>query len=125
MKYLLDTHIVVWAAAGAPNMPQAALNLLNDPTTELYVSAVVFWEASIKGGAKLGITAENLHRVVEEAGFIILDVNADHAIRVGTLPNHHADPFDRMMLAQALCEGMQLVTADGKLALYGAGVYPV
>jgi len=125
MNYLLDTHIVVWAALNSIALPRKAAELLQDPTVALYISAAAIWEASIKGASKLGISAENLRRSAEAAGYTILDISAEHAIRVETLPPHHNDPFDRMMLAQALCEGFQLVTADSKLSLYGAGVYPV
>lgn len=125
MKYLLDTHIVIWASLNSPSLPKMAVQLLQDPTAELYISSAVIWEASIKGAEKMGISAETLHKSAKMAGYKTLDISAEHTIRIQTLPHHHNDPFDRIMLAQALCEGMQLVTADSKLALYGAGVYAV
>lgn len=125
MRYLLDTDIVIWASLNSPSLPKLAAQLLQDPTAELYISSAVIWEASIKGSAKMGISAEMLNKSAKMAGYKILNINADHAIRVQTLPTHYCDPFDRIMLAQALCEGMQLVTADGKLALYGTGIYAV
>ncbi|EIK95036.1 PIN domain-containing protein [Pseudomonas sp. M47T1] len=125
MNYLLDTHIAVWAALDSSALPKKAAQLLQDPAVELYISTAAIWEASIKGATRLGISAEHLCKSAEAAGYTLLDISAEHAIRVATLPPHHHDPFDRMMLAQALTEGFQLVTADSKLHLYGAGVYAV
>jgi len=125
MKYLLDTHIVVWMALDSPSLSNAAKTIICDDAAELYVSAASVWEASIKGTQRMGISAEHLCRDIEEAGCVILDVNARHAVRVGSLPGHHHDPFGRILLAQALTEGMQLVTADRQLAAYGAAVLAV
>jgi len=125
MKYLLDTHIIIWMALDSPSLPKAARAIIEDETAQLYVSAASVWETSIKGTQRMGISAEHLCEDIEAAGGIIVGVNARHAVRVGSLPDYHHDPFDRILLAQALTEGMQLVTADRQLALYGAAVVSV
>jgi len=125
MKYLLDTHIIVWMALNSPALPKAARAIIEDEVAQLYVSAASIWETSIKGAQRMGITAEHLCEDIEAAGCMIVGVNAKHAVRVGSLPGYHNDPFDRILLAQALTEGMQLVTADRQLAVYGTGVLSV
>jgi len=125
MKYLLDTHIIVWMALNSPSLPKAARALIENEAAQLYVSAASIWETSIKGTQRMGISAEHLCADIEAAGCLIVGVNARHAVRVGSLPDYHNDPFDRILLAQALTEGMQLVTADRQLARYGGAVFSV
>jgi len=125
MKYLLDTHIIVWMALNSPSLPNAARAIIENEASQLYISAASIWETSIKGAQRMGISAEHLCEDIEATGCIIVGVNARHAVRVGTLPDYHHDPFDRILLAQALVEGMRLVSADRQLVRYGEPVFPV
>ena len=118
MKLLLDTHIVLWVMQDAPQLGRAARRLLAD-ADEIYVSSVCLWEAAIKcarGRLTLDLDALDVH--LEQAGFRPLAIDFSHARRLRQLPLLHGDPFDRMLVAQALAEPMHLVTHDAALAAY-------
>ena len=125
MRLLLDTHVVLWAVLDAPELPPAFRAALTDRTVETYVSAVSVWEVSIKRAlGKLDVPADLFDRV-RGAGGRPLPVTWEHAARVEDLPRHHADPFDRMLIAQAQCEGLTLLTTDRQIALYDVAQMPV
>lgn len=118
MRLLLDTHIVLWALADAPQLKPATRRLI-EAADEVHVSAASIWEVAIK--ARLGkIVADpaELAAAITESGFLELPVSAAHAAGVAGLPLHHHDPFDRLLLAQALAEPLRLLTADAVLAAY-------
>lgn len=118
MRLLLDTHVYLWALAGDPKLSPAARILIKD-AEEVYVSSASIWEASIKIGlGKLDADVDQLVNEIEACGFRELPVRSSHAARVCTLPDIHRDPFDRMLIAQALCEPLRLLTADRLLAAY-------
>jgi PIN domain nuclease of toxin-antitoxin system len=99
-----------------------AREAISNDEERIVISAVVIWEVAIKRSlGKLTAPADLLERL-ERAGVDLLPINARHADRVGTLPMHHRDPFDRLLIAQAETEGLALVTADGDLARYGIPV---
>ena len=127
MRLLLDTHIALWAVTADAKLSREARRLI-DGADEATVSVVAIWEISIKHA----LTAKRRdHMVLSgrearvqflDAGFTVLPITAQHAAAVDDLPPHHGDPFDRMLVAQATCESMRLLTADKDLAAYGAMV---
>ena len=118
MRLLLDTHIFLWAVAGSPLLKPPVRRLI-EAADEVYVSAASIWEVAIK--ARLGkIDADplKLAAAIEASGFMELPVSATHAAGVAQLEPHHTDPFDRLLVAQALAEPLKLVTVDEVLAKY-------
>ena len=125
MRLLLDTHVYLWAVAGSPRLKPAARRLIED-ADEVYVSAASLWEIAIKARlGKLRADPRALAEAIEPSGFIELPVRAAHAAGTGDLALHHSDPFDRLLLAQALTEPLRLVTADAMLVRYSDLVLPV
>lgn len=116
---LLDTHAVLWYLEGnADRMSVTTRALIEDPTADVFVSAASFWEIAIKSGlGKLEADRDLLSRVAA-AGFQALAITAAHAWNVRSLPRHHRDPFDRLLVAQAQTEGLRLVTRDEVFASY-------
>ena len=111
-----------WLADEREQLSKEALAALGNPDAEVIVSAVVVWEVAIKRRlGKLQAPADFLERL-ERAGVDLLPIAPRHADRVGTLPMHHRDPFDRLLIAQAEIEGLAIVSADTKLARYGIEV---
>lgn len=118
MRLLLDTHIYIWAVTDDPKLTQAARKMILD-ADEVYVSGASIWEASIKAGlGKLDADVNLLVSEIEASGFIELPVRAVHAAMVRDLPDIHRDPFDRLLVAQAICEPLRLMTSDSHLAAY-------
>lgn len=118
MRILLDTHLLLRALAAPARLPATARRLIRD--ADVYVSAASIWEISIK--VALGKLSADPHEVLgalEPAGFLSLQVTGEHAARVAGLPPVHRDPFDRMLVAQALVEPMRLLTDDAILGGYG------
>ncbi len=124
MTLLLDTHIVLWAIAGDATLGGDFLDRLrHDP--DIFLSPVSLWEITVKQAAgKLAGPADLVERV-RDMGFRELPVTHDHAIAAGRLPLHHRDPFDRMLVAQAVTEGLTLVSRDASIALYDVHVLKV
>ena len=121
MKLLLDTHVLLWALGAPQRLPDSLIADLRDPANEVLFSAVNIWEIAIKasqGRPTFAINAELVATEAREAGFVDLPVSARHAAAVQTLPPLHSDPFDRLLVAQALCEPAHLVTADGQMSRY-------
>ena len=121
MRVLLDTHLLLWALGDPAKLPGTARRLLSE--AEVFVSAASIWEIGIK--TRLGkLTADpaEVLAALEPAGFLSLPVTGEHAARVATLPPVHRDPFDRLLVAQALTEPMRLLTGDPLLAHYGETV---
>ncbi len=118
MKILLDTHILLWWLADDEHLPARAAATIADPDTEVVVSAASTWEISIKQAAGRLDAPEDLLDAVVANDFGTLAITADHAIAAGRLPPHHADPFDRMLIAQAGIEGFTLVSVDRRFSDY-------
>lgn len=117
MKLLPDTHTIIWWAEASPRLSATARTLLDDHTNPLLFSAVVPWEIAIKQAiGKLGVVQD--FSLVEESGVDKLDITHAHAGACATLPLHHRDPFDRMLIAQAQLEDAVIVTADPAFAAY-------
>lgn len=125
MKLLLDTHILLWALMAPSRLPPAVLAAIADPANDVMFSAINIWEVSIKralGRPGFDFTPDDVLSAAREAGLAELPVTATHAARVLTLPPLHSDPFDRMLIAQALSEPARLLTADSQIARYPATV---
>jgi PIN domain nuclease of toxin-antitoxin system len=123
MNLLLDTHILLWWLANDEKLPSRAGELLADPSQMIFVSAASLWETAIKIGAKkLKVDLDEFEQGIVHSGFQILPVTARHALATARLPRHHADPFDRMLIAQAQVEPLRLLTHDAVLTRYGESV---
>lgn len=121
MKLLLDTHLLLWAASDPKRLSKAARALMEDKDNELLFSPASLWEIAIKNGlgrADFRVDARLLRRGLLDNGYTELPVTAEHAVNLDQLPGLHRDPFDRMLVAQALVEGITLLTADTKLKGY-------
>jgi PIN domain nuclease of toxin-antitoxin system len=123
---LLDTHVAVWATNTPERIPAHVRTVIEDSNGQAFVSAVAVWEIAIKHPlGRFDAPPVFGHQAIiefENAGFGLLDVTAGHAAFVERLPPLHADPFDRLMLAQAVMENMQFVTYDRTLAQYGVAL---
>lgn len=122
MKLLLDTHILLWALSDAKELSPAARSMI-DAADRVYVSSASFWEVAIKVSVgKLAIDIDRLHQQTQAAGFEPLSITWLHALAVSGLPALHRDPFDRMLVAQAMSEPLHFLTQDELLAGYGSFV---
>lgn len=126
MKLLLDTHAFLWLVEGAPILTAAARTALADPANSLHLSAASVWELAIKTSNKKLLLAEPLDTYVRKwqltYQIMPLPIEEAHALAVAKLADHHRDPFDRMLLAQAMVEAMTVVSADPKFSLYSVPV---
>jgi PIN domain nuclease of toxin-antitoxin system len=121
MKLLLDTHLLVWSAWTPKKISTVARTLINSRDNELYFSAANMWEIAIKQGLGRGdfqVDIRFMRRGLLDNGYNELSVTSDHAIATRTLPGIHKDPFDRILIAQAIVEGLTLLTADATVARY-------
>jgi PIN domain nuclease of toxin-antitoxin system len=121
MRYLLDTHVFLWLATDDPQLTAAAREIFIDNDQECFLSAASIWEMAIQsslGKLVLSTSVEHLVHGGLERGLRLLDVTCGHAYLVERLPFHHRDPFDRILVAQAMHEGMHLVSRDGQLDAY-------
>ena len=128
MKLLLDTQLLLWAAGQPERLSARAKRQLNDPSNELLFSAVSLWEVTIKSGLgrdDFHVEPRVLRRALLDNGYVELPITSEHAVNVDALPPLHKDPFDRLLLAQALVEGITLLTADTQLARYHGPVRKV
>lgn len=128
MKFLLDTQILLWAAGQPERLSAAARRLLNNQRNELVFSAASLWEIAIKnslGREDFRVEPRLLRRGLLDNGYLELPVTSQHAVSIDGLPQLHKDPFDRLLLAQALTEGITLLTADAQLAKYRGPVRKV
>lgn len=121
MRLLLDTHILIWALGEPRRLPKEVRIALESPDNEVLFSAASIWEIAIKtqiGRANFKASPEEIIAAALESGFAELPVRAEHGARSATLPLHHRDPFDRLLVAQAISEPCRLVTADAVLSPY-------
>lgn len=127
MKLLIDSHVLLWAALDDPRLAGAQRSAYVDPDNDLLVSTATLWELGIKhalGKLPLPVMPRDFFaREIEVRGYSVLDVKRAHAERAAELPYpdpRHRDPFDRMLIAQALVEGITLLSADGRFGAYRA-----
>jgi PIN domain nuclease of toxin-antitoxin system len=121
VKLLLDTHLLLWAAGRPERLPAAARRLINDVENELLFSAASLWEIAIKRGLgreDFQVDPRLLRRGLLENGYADLPVTGEHAVALDGLPPIHKDPFDRLLIAQAMVEGIALLTVDPLVARY-------
>ncbi len=121
---LLDTHAVLWWLSGDSRFPNATRSAIEDSGLDVYISTATIWEIAIKVGLGKLRADDDLPEQLAAGSFRLLPVSADHAWRVRELPRHHNDPFDRMLVAQAMAERLSLVTADPAFARY-QGVHAI
>jgi PIN domain nuclease of toxin-antitoxin system len=125
MKILLDTHLLVWLVGASDRLPAVAQQVIQDADNEIFFSSASIWELSIKyASGKLGIELppRMLYRVLIESDCRELAVTSKHALEVDALQPIHKDPFDRILIAQAMSEGMLLLTSDETIAQYNAPI---
>jgi PIN domain nuclease of toxin-antitoxin system len=128
VKLLLDTQLLLWAAGQPERLSAAARKLLNDPRNELSFSAASLWEVAIKsslGREDFRVEPRLLRRGLLDNGYVELPITSQHAVNIDGLPPLHKDPFDRLLVVQALSEGITLLTADAQLAEYPGPVRKV
>lgn len=121
MKLLLDTHVLIWAAGLPDRISAAGRDLILDTDNELFFSAASLWEVAIKSGlgrADFDVDARLLRRGLLDNGYSELPIMSEHAVAIDGLPPLHKDPFDRLLIAQSLVEGITLLTADDLVAQY-------
>jgi PIN domain nuclease of toxin-antitoxin system len=123
MRLLLDTHTFLWFVLDDPQLSATAKALIEDPANDILVSPASFWEIAIKVRlGKLDLFApydDFMHRGIQGNDFEILPTEPRHTSLLTTLPLHHKDPFDRLLVAQVLVEGIAIVSADAQLDAYG------
>jgi PIN domain nuclease of toxin-antitoxin system len=125
MRLLLDTHTLIWWLAGGEELSREALAAISSPESDVHVSAASVWEMAIKRSRGRLKTSADLTRTITEQGFRELPITLRHAESAGSLPMHHSDPFDRVLIAQAKEEGLTVATRDGAFAAYDVPVFAV
>ena len=123
MNLLIDTHVLLWAVDDDPSLSQAARTAITDGHNVVFVSAATAWEIAIKKAlGKLRAPTDSYFEELQRHRFTPLNITTEHALAVETLPPHHADPFDRMLVAQSQVEKLTLVTRDGRLRAYAVPI---
>ena len=128
MTLLLDTQILLWAVNQPARLPIAARTLLTNPDNDLLFSPASLWEIAIKntlGRDDFHVEPRVLRRGLLDNGYAELPITSEHAVNIDSLPRLHKDPFDRILLAQAITEGITLLTTDVQVARYGGPVRKV
>ncbi|HQT38641.1 MAG TPA: type II toxin-antitoxin system VapC family toxin [Acidocella sp.] len=121
MRLLVDTHLLIWAASNDPKLTKAAFDMIMAPGVERYFSAASIWEIAIKRSLArqdFAVDPGILRQGLLANGYEELSVTGLHGAAVADLPLHHRDPFDRILVAQAACEGLCLLTVDAQLTRY-------
>ncbi|MDG4553250.1 MAG: type II toxin-antitoxin system VapC family toxin [Candidatus Competibacter sp.] len=125
MNVLLDTHVALWAITDSPRLSLKARDILLGARSRLWVSTASLWEIAIKhslGRGAMPVSGEDALGYFRQAGYGILPIEAEHAVAVEQLAPHHQDPFDRLLVAQALTEPMRLLTHDERVASYSDAI---
>jgi PIN domain nuclease of toxin-antitoxin system len=121
VNLLLDTHVVLWALTDHPSLSTKARALILSPRSTVWVSTVSIWEIAIKhslGRGDMPVSGEQALQYIRQAGYRTLPIEPEHAAAIEGLPPIHQDPFDRLLVAQALTEPMRLITHDATVARY-------
>jgi PIN domain nuclease of toxin-antitoxin system len=123
VRLLIDTHVLLWWLADDPALGKRARRLIANEA-EVFASAATAWEIAIKRALGKLEAPEDLAAALDAGGIGRLPIEFEHAAVAGALPRHHDDPFDRMLVAQAQCEGLTLLTNDPRLSSYAVAVMP-
>jgi PIN domain nuclease of toxin-antitoxin system len=122
MRLLLDTHVLLWWLDDSPRLPSMIREMIADPEKTVFLSTAVLWEIRIKQRLGKLVLPSHFDVVLDSLAFHWLPISRTHADRTAALPEHHRDPFDRMLVAQAQSEDLILVTGEAHLAMYGRNV---
>jgi PIN domain nuclease of toxin-antitoxin system len=123
VRYLLDTHVLLWWIADDPKLRADTRKTVTDSDHDIVVSTASIWEAAIKRAVgKLQFETPVLLDTLRRGSLRVLPITTEHALAAGDLPRHHDDPFDRMLVAQALAEGLTLITRDARLRAYQVAI---
>ena len=118
MNFLLDTHILLWFLENDSKLSNQVRKVITNPENLIFVSAISAWEISIKQSLGKLIAPSNLEEALRFSRLEVLEMKLVHGIKVADLPMYHKDPFDRMLIAQALVERLSIITVDGKFKFY-------
>ena len=122
MKYLLDTHIVLWWLTTPEKINKKAQKIIKDKSNVIYISSASIWEMAIKKSIGRLTLPHNLLEMIAIQSFKLLPISAEESLGVADLPMHHTDPFDRMLIMQAKLHDLIIITRDSKIAEYPAVV---
>ena len=120
-KYLIDTHILIWALTEPSKLTQITKNIIEQNENEIFVSIISFWEIAIKrslGKLKLGVSLQEFYDATLNANISILQIEFQNILILDTLPFHHDDPFDRIIISQSITENLPIITKDKKFKFY-------
>ncbi len=119
MKFLLDTHVLIWSLQDSHRLSSSARAIIGDTNNIIYVSSATIWEIAIKTSLKkLNLSVDEILQTLQHSEYTQLPITFSHAAKVAELPYHHSDPFDRILIAQALTEELTLITCDDKITQY-------
>ena len=121
MRYLIDTQILLWIFSDPTKLPSRIAQIIKNPQNTLLVSTVSFWEDAIKvglGKLTLPFPIDNLPQETSSNSILLLPIRVEHTLRVATLLHHHKDPFDRLIIAQAMIENLPVISSDDKFSDY-------
>jgi PIN domain nuclease of toxin-antitoxin system len=122
VRLLVDTNALLWWRDESPRLPNRVSDQIRDPDNDIVISIISFWEIAFKRALGKLRFLEDFEEVMADEEFDLLTVTYAHLRLFGSLPQHHRDPFDRLLIAQALAERIPIVTADRAFALYGVGI---
>lgn len=125
MNYLIDTHILIWYGEGNQRLKASILAEMRKPSSRIYISHATFWEITIKltlGKLDFSTPVSGFQSLITKYNFRLLGFDLEHYESLELLPFHHQDPFDRMLIAQAIAEDLTIITQDQKFALYEQSV---
>lgn len=128
MRLLLDTHVLLWALGAPERLGTALRTAIKDPDNDIMFSAVSIWEIAIKSALRkddFQVESAEIVAAALESGFMELPVRSSAAVQVAKLPAHHRDPFDRLLIAQAIIEPATFYTADAQLEIYSELVHRI
>ena len=124
MRFLVDTHALLWALGAPSTLSREARDVLADPSNLIVVSSASLWECAIKASIGKLDLPEDFFDSIPEAGYEVMPIRISHLNVYRTLPMHHRDPFDRMLVAQARAEALTLISRDPDIAKYDVAVLP-
>ncbi len=117
-NFLLDTHIFIWWMESSKRLSKSQLKLLNDPQNQIFISVASVWEIILKRARHKLKVPNDIESGITKSGFTLVPIKLAHVLAVEKLPNLHSDPFDRVLIAQALTENLVFITDDIKIKKY-------